>query len=337
MPKISVIVPVYNAEKYLHRCVDSILAQTFTDFELLLINDGSKDSSGVICDEYAAKDPRVRVFHKENGGVSSARNLGLDNAKGEWVVFMDSDDFWCDNTALEQLHINAVEYNVDIIRGEYKAVDSEGNLLFERPIPDKKKQLANKVLNTSRFYKDVMCGENFLVLSLVRLAVVGNLRFDTNRVFLEDMEFYAKLLLKPLLCMYLPLRFYAYRKISESASNTPKVKNLEDAFYMCYVFDECSESVQDTILKKTYRYNSVMMYYWTLCTLASRLYVSEYKKIVCELNLLDLQRNVKCWAKKDKQNVYPIAINFSPLIIIPFLKYIIKLKDFVYCLRQKVN
>lgn len=92
-PKISVIVPVYNTEKYLHRCIDSILAQTFTDFELLLIDDGSKDSSGAICDEYAAKDPRVRVFHKENGGVSSARNVGLDNMRGEWVTFCDSDDY----------------------------------------------------------------------------------------------------------------------------------------------------------------------------------------------------------------------------------------------------
>ena len=93
MPKISVIVPVYNAGEYLHRCVDSILAQTFTDFELLLVNDGSKDNSGVICDEYAARDSRVCVFHKENGGVSSARNLGLDNAKGEWITFVDSDDY----------------------------------------------------------------------------------------------------------------------------------------------------------------------------------------------------------------------------------------------------
>ena len=93
MPKISVIVPVYNTEKYLHRCVDSILAQTFTDFELLLIDDGSTDSSGAICDEYAQKDSRVRVFHKENGGASSARNLGLDNATGEWITFCDSDDF----------------------------------------------------------------------------------------------------------------------------------------------------------------------------------------------------------------------------------------------------
>ncbi len=81
-PKISVIVPVYKAEKYLHRCVDSILAQTFTDFEVLLIDDGSPDRSGDICDEYAKKDSRVRVFHKENGGVSSARQYGIDNAQG---------------------------------------------------------------------------------------------------------------------------------------------------------------------------------------------------------------------------------------------------------------
>lgn len=90
---ISVIAPVYNAEKYLHRCIDSILVQSFTDFELLLINDGSKDNSGKICDEYAAKDSRIRVFHKENGGVSSARNLGLDNAKGDYIMFVDSDDY----------------------------------------------------------------------------------------------------------------------------------------------------------------------------------------------------------------------------------------------------
>ena len=85
IPKISVIIPVYNAEKTLHRCIDSILAQTFSDFEVLLIDDGSKDKSGEICDEYARKDSRIKVCHKENGGVSSARNMGLDNAKGEWI------------------------------------------------------------------------------------------------------------------------------------------------------------------------------------------------------------------------------------------------------------
>ena len=92
MPTISVIVPVYNVEKYLRCCVDSILAQTFTDIEVLLVDDGSTDSSGAICDEYAEKDSRVRVFHKANGGVSTARNLGLNEATGKWIMFIDSDD-----------------------------------------------------------------------------------------------------------------------------------------------------------------------------------------------------------------------------------------------------
>lgn len=95
--KLSVIVPVYNVEKYLDDCVQSVLKQNFTDFELLLINDGSTDHSGKLCDEYAAADRRVRVFHKENGGVSSARNLGIENATGQWITFIDSDDYILDN------------------------------------------------------------------------------------------------------------------------------------------------------------------------------------------------------------------------------------------------
>lgn len=92
-PLISIIVPVYNGDKYLSRCVDSILSQTFQDFELLLVDDGSKDISSDICDNYAAKDQRIKVFHKKNGGVSSARNIGLNYAKGEWIAFIDADDY----------------------------------------------------------------------------------------------------------------------------------------------------------------------------------------------------------------------------------------------------
>ena len=91
--RISVIVPVYNVEKYLARCMDSILAQTYEDLEVILVNDGSQDGSGAICDGYAARDSRVRVIHKENGGLSSARNAGIDGAEGEYITFVDSDDW----------------------------------------------------------------------------------------------------------------------------------------------------------------------------------------------------------------------------------------------------
>ena len=96
-PLISVIVPVYNAEGTLRQCVDSILGQGNKDFELLLVNDGSNDNSPAICDEYSQKDNRVKVFHKPNGGVSSARNLALDVAQGRWICFIDSDDYITEN------------------------------------------------------------------------------------------------------------------------------------------------------------------------------------------------------------------------------------------------
>ena len=108
-PMISVIVPVYNAEKYLQRCVDSILKQSFTDFEVLLIDDGSHDRSGELCDEYGEKDNRVRVFHKENGGVSSARNVGLDNASGEYISFVDADDYLETNAMSDSLFIDGYD------------------------------------------------------------------------------------------------------------------------------------------------------------------------------------------------------------------------------------
>lgn len=109
---ISVIVPVYKAEKYLHRCVDSILAQTYTNFELILVDDGSPDNSGAICDEYAVKDSRVRVFHKKNGGVTAARADGVNISKGEWITFVDADDT-IPIEALSTLYKN-VDKNIDI-------------------------------------------------------------------------------------------------------------------------------------------------------------------------------------------------------------------------------
>ena len=112
MPKISVIVPVYNVEKYLLECVDSILAQTFTDFELILINDGSQDNSGAICDEYADKDSRIAVIHQENQGQAAARNNAIVIAKGEWITFVDSDDLI--HPQMLEILFNAVDETTQI-------------------------------------------------------------------------------------------------------------------------------------------------------------------------------------------------------------------------------
>ena len=114
VPKVSVIVPVYNAEKYLHRCVNSLLGQSYSNFELLLIDDGSPDNSSNICDHYALKDSRIRVFHKDNGGVASARQCGLDNAVGEYIIHCDPDD-WVEGDMLWELYNKARDENADLV------------------------------------------------------------------------------------------------------------------------------------------------------------------------------------------------------------------------------
>ena len=114
MPKFSIIVPIYKVEKYIHKSIDSILKQSFTDFELILVDDGSPDNSGSICDEYAVKDSRVRVIHKENGGVSAARNIALNVAKGKYIAFVDSDD-WIEDTLLEECFLCVSNTNADIV------------------------------------------------------------------------------------------------------------------------------------------------------------------------------------------------------------------------------
>ena len=108
-PKVSIIVPIYNAQKTIARCIESILNQDYTDFELLLIDDGSKDDSGNICDFYAGQDERVRVIHKENGGVSVARNLALEEAEGEYLQFLDADDWITPNAT--RLLVESMEQN----------------------------------------------------------------------------------------------------------------------------------------------------------------------------------------------------------------------------------
>ena len=114
MPKLSVIVPVYNTEKYLRECIDSILTQTFTDYELIMVDDGSTDGSGVICDEYARKDERVRVIHQQNAGVTNARKSGVQSACGMYFSFIDSDD-WIHPEMFERMVEKCVEVNADVV------------------------------------------------------------------------------------------------------------------------------------------------------------------------------------------------------------------------------
>lgn len=151
--KISIIVPIYNVEKYIRRCIESILNQTYTNFELILIDDGSTDSSGVICDEYANKDNRIKVIHKENGGLSSARNAGLDIATGEYISFVDGDDYIAEDM-IEKLYNSITGNNADIAVCNYKCVDENGNCLDNL---NKGTPIITTVYSKNDYFRNLAC------------------------------------------------------------------------------------------------------------------------------------------------------------------------------------
>lgn len=293
---VSIIVPVYNVEKYLSICVQSVISQTFLNWELLLIDDGSKDSSGVICDYFASIDPRIRTYHKRNTGVSDTRNKGLELASGDYVIFLDADDYWCDVTALQKLVDTAEKYDLDIVRGEYKAVDRKGKDLFIREISQERMKYSGRLISAYQFMRFAINGEYFLVLSLIRKKTIGEVRFQTSRVFLEDVLFYSELLLKQIRAMYLPnLRFYSYRKYEESVSNKHNPSKLRDAFSMCYEFRRLVDSACDKDIRRLFMENSMKMYYYTLDTISLNEYYTDKVQYINDFDLETLRKDVLRW------------------------------------------
>ncbi|MDP3444388.1 MAG: glycosyltransferase family 2 protein, partial [Ignavibacteria bacterium] len=204
-PKISVIIPVYNTERYLPKCVESILAQTFNNFELLLIDDGSSDNSGRICDKYAQEDSRIRVFHKTNGGVSSARNLGIDNAKGDYICFVDSDDFVLANY-LKDLIEHCLPGEIGIVIQGYNRYNLHGKLIRIHKYP-------NELLKAGRFYlafsdyKIFWSGGPVAKIFVTNVLNEKRIRFDSNIQLGEDLIFLLEY-----------LKFADYIKLSESVN-----------------------------------------------------------------------------------------------------------------------
>ena len=194
MPLISVIVPIYNVEPYIHKCIDSIVSQTFADFELILVDDGSPDNCGKICDEYAKKDSRVHVIHKKNGGLASARNAGIDVAKGKYISFVDSDDYL--DIDFLSAYYNAInDRDVDIVHSGLRYMPSGNELKESFPINvvlsgiemiEKKPTLSKDVsipFSVRYCFRNAFLNEN-------------NLRFNENIKYAEDTPFNIAAVLK---------------------------------------------------------------------------------------------------------------------------------------------
>ena len=211
---ITIIVPVYNTEKYLNRCIDSILSQTYRDFELLLIDDGSNDSCPKICDEYAAKDSRIRVFHKKNGGVSSARNLGLEHAKGDWITFCDSDDYVTEK--LLEDYVAKLHYNADLYVQGY--IDLNGANLHKY-FKEEFIKLDDGLIETEEIRKRALYSYLFNKMFRREIIQIHNIRFDTSITMVEDTIFVFKYMNFISSVCHIATANYYYEINENSASN----------------------------------------------------------------------------------------------------------------------
>lgn len=215
MKQISIIVPIYNVEKYLDKCVMSILGQTFKNFELILIDDGSQDSSGAICDSYLKKDSRIKVIHKKNGGLSSARNEGLKIAKSKYVAFIDSDD-WIENNMYEKLYNIAEQNDADIVQCKYvkaddenvkKDIQADGNINFISNIE------ALENLYNERYIETVVTWNK-----IYKRLLFENIQFPEGKIHEDEFTVY-KILYKAKKIALLDEGLYYYRQNPNSIMN----------------------------------------------------------------------------------------------------------------------
>ncbi len=245
---ISIIVPIYNAGEYLNTCVESLVNQTYKNIEIILVDDGSTDNSGAICDLWAEKDSRVKVVHKANGGASSARNTGLDFAKGEYIAFVDGDD-WVDSDMYFQMLEDIKQFDADVARcsivREYDngSCESWGVNNSEIKIVDKKQLLCD-------------IGEGFGILpvspcnKLFKSKVIGNIRFDTRFKFSEDTLFNFTVAQNVKKAIYNDVDRYHYRFNSESITNKDiNENNFDEHRVMDVIFTLADESVMPYCVK----------------------------------------------------------------------------------------
>lgn len=223
-PLISIIIPVFNTENYLSKCLDSVLSQSYIHLEVIIVDDGSFDNSGKICDEYAIKDKRIKVIHKENGGVSSSRNVGIEKANGEWLMFVDSDDE-LSHSCIETLS-KGFDTKYDMIIGGYELTDEAGNTTYTINRNDvfvwDVNQCLRDVYRSAFFSYNGYC---FNRLFRHRIIKANNLCFNETIYSREDGLFLVQYLLKCSNLAYCTLEsIYKYRQNNNNATSSFKLK-----------------------------------------------------------------------------------------------------------------
>ena len=220
-PLITVIVPVYNVEKYLRRCLDSIIGQTYQNLEILCIDDGSIDNSGEICEQYAARDARIKVIHQENQGLSTARNRGLDAAEGEYIAFVDSDDYILEDMYKKML-AKLLDYNVDLCVCQWQYEFSDGRQVVKKQNIDPAIYGRKASLEFARFLYMGNYESGVVVAAwnkLYRRALFDTIRFE-GRIH-EDEAFSGRIMAKNISVYVMEEQFYVYAQNGDSLTNKP--------------------------------------------------------------------------------------------------------------------
>src|SRR5690554_5396493 len=227
-PKVSFIIPVYNSEKYLEKCIRSVLNQNFDDFELILVNDGSKDGSGLLCDAYAQKDFRIKVLHQQNQGVSAARNTGIKYATGEWCCFVDSDD-WIEPDYLCAFFSNLPDKNTLIVQEVKKSFGKKIKVTRDY---QHKTYPTNDFCNLLKNNLILFNGFPFAKLYNLNIIKDNNLYFNTDIKFAEDLIFFLDYLKHIDSVTFIKESFYVY------------VYNNQSASYKLHLFEDYEKSIE---------------------------------------------------------------------------------------------
>ena len=243
----SVIIPVYKVEQYLSKCVDSVLAQTFSDYEIILVDDGSPDKCPKICDDYAQKDNHIRVIHKQNGGLSDARNAGINSATGKYVLFLDSDDYLYSNTVLEEIEKSLDSDNFPVICYLPNEYWSSNPKSINTKLKDETISLKKFLRRVTSNYYLHTAGQQF-VLKLDYLKKY-NLQFKKG-ILHEDELWFAQILLNANEVHICPCVFYFYvDNRSGSIMNAVKEKNISDKFFIADEIIKMSKTLQINLSK----------------------------------------------------------------------------------------
>lgn len=322
VPLISVIIPVFNVERYLHKCVDSVLCQQVSSIEVILVDDGSSDSCPRICDEYALKDPRVKVIHKKNGGSSDARNYGINNASGEYIMFLDSDDYWEGNNCLQNIFSSIKNREPDVIlygcKDYYWGTDE---MKLSRSGYDIE-YLRNHTTDENvkkLFESELFPGAAWLVV-VKKSCILNNHIYFEQGIKAEDYDWLINLFLHINTMDAVSDTFYIYLKgRNDSVTGTSDVKSIQS---LMFIIDKWYPILnKQFLLRNVYLLNLLSFIFITSLVIYSKLGDENKKKIFQKIKSRDYILN---YAKTKKVKLLSFLYRFLGMNL---MSSIIRLKS----------